>query len=486
MGEVANTTMRSMKVLSQKIEQMVLGFEPLEQAVIDKKVELAASKAKMESAQKKLEEAETQINTLREIIRESRKAYEDCIEDFSISHQSCLDLKLVWDEAKSDMSKFRSSEYRNKRSVAEDTAEEFSILSGKFAVYQNRYIEAIAPTIELQNRISALNIKVMELYTEYTKLEGATGQIIWTVPWDRLLEDYRKVNKNLGVKWAPLPLKEAELISTIKLGNDLSASVSSLKSAVIVGAKATGFAGIGTGQKVAGPQTVASAPTEASAVFGNSVSGQIVLTLAGACPYLGSIDDEGKKDISGLTSHMLARLVYNYEVVVRRSYTAKYNLSQLLKKIEEKIQSGGLFSTNDAHHILNEGNSLDWFSMEFDGNTSEFKYSAEEQKQIKQEVKYELMDKALKQFSVLNAGSSLPPPVPQFLETGAGAASRELRQCWHHYCQAASAVIGVANSIWGNSQAVANFHRNNNAWSYEKVNGIEFVSRSGSLAFKAE
>lgn len=483
----AENSFKSMNILSQKVVNMIADFEPLEQDVLELEKEASSAKVKMESAQHQLKEAENKISLMREDTRKARKSYEECVEDFSSSHALCLELKKSWDQEKEEINKFRTGEYRNINNKADDTKEDLDIKLGQLKIHKERYIEAIAPIVDLQDRISSLNLKVMELYREYTKLEGATGIITWSVPWDTLLKDYKDANQNIPVQWAQLPIKEAQLVSTVKTESENSESITSLKSARIIGAKPTGFAGMGTGKAVAGAQTTASVPSsETSLLFSNSISGQIVLTLAGACPYVATMNDGSYKDISGLTSHMLANLVYTYEVAARRSYTARYNLSELLKKIEVKTKRGGFFSTSDAHHVLNENYASDWFSIKFDANTSEFNYTEPEQKALTKTIKKELMDKAYAEFAVLHSGQASPSPIPDFTESGAHRASEEFRKCWHLYCQISSAVIGVANSIWGNSTAVANFHRNNNVWTTEHVNGIQFVTRSGSLTFKAE
>lgn len=485
-NQIADRTFNSMKILSQKVEAMISGFEPLEKELVDLKSDLLSAKVKMESAKHRLEKAETQIQTMRESIREARKTYEKCIEDQSAAH--CIDLKSLWDEAKNELNKFRNIEYEQLQAIAYDTAEQYDLSSSKFSAYRNRYTDAIAPMLEIQDRLMQLNLKTMELYQEYTKLEGATGQIIWSVPWDTVLEDYRRLNPSLRVNWSRLPIKSAELISTIKNQEtqiELS-NISALKSAMIPGAKITGFAGMGMGEKVDGVQSAPSGTHGASIVFGNSISGQIVLTLAGACPYFNGIGDRSNVNINDLAKTVVANLIYTHELAVRRSYTATYNLSELLNKIEQKTQRGGLFSTASTHSLIEDNDSSSWFSIKFNSNSSEFNYSDEEQKEITRELKEELMDKAMMQFAILYAGSATPPAVPDFVESGATLASRELRRCWHYYCQAASAVLGVANSIFGRSNAVANFHRNNNSWSSDHVNGIQFVDRSGTLTFRPE
>lgn len=158
----------------------------------------------------------------------------------------------------------------------------------------------------------------------------------------------------------------------------------------------------------------------------------------------------------------------------------------MLHRVEEKTKRGGLFSTSAAHSIIDDADSSDWFSITFSGNSSDFQYSPEEQNQITQAVKRELFDKAMQQFAILNAGSAIPPSVPEFVDSGAAVGASELRKCWHKYCQIASSILGVADSIWGNSTATAKFHQNNSTWVTEQVNGVQFVSRTGSLSFRPE
>jgi hypothetical protein len=259
--------------------------------------------------------------------------------------------------------------------------------------------------------------------------------------------------------------------------------LSALISASIPGAKNSGITGIGRGQKVSSTQTEPSLENQASLVFGNSVAANMVFNLLGACPYFEGINERTELDLNELSNHISANLVYTYEIAARRGYTSSYNLSSLLGKIEEKSKRGGFFSTSHAHSIIEDNNSSDWFKIDFMGNSSEFNYSPSEQADIKKEVKAELLDKVVKQVAILNAGSAVAPTLPQFASTGVAYGSVELRKCWHYYCQAGSVILGVADSIFGNNDATAKFHRNNSAWAHESINGIKFIDFSGSLTF---
>lgn len=487
-GEMANRTFASMNILSEKVHQMILSFEPLDKALMDLKVDVDTAKAKMESAKELYESAETKLDALGEIVVEVRRDYEKCAKSHSADDSSCIVLKNSWDEAKDDMKEYYDNEYEDLRTKFRYSSEDFKILSARYLAQRNRYTEAVAPLLELQDRVVEVNNKIFDLYREYAKLDGATAQIIWTIQWDRLLEDYRQANPGLRLNWTRLPIKEAELTTTVQMEGDNSnlGNVSAIRSAIILGAKPSGSLGMGKGNKVIGPQLEPSAPGQASVLFGNSASGQIVLTLAGACPYFDGINDPIDRNVNGLANHILANLVYTYEVMVRRGYTARHNLSQLLHKFEEKSRRGGFFSTHNIHRLVEDSNSSDWFSIKFGTNSAEFQYSAAEQKQIEQEVKSELIDRAIEQFAVLNAGQAIPPIVPEFIDSGATAGANALRRCYHYYCQAGSAILGTANSIWGRSDATLNFHRNNNVWISEEVNGTQFVNRSSSLGFKSE
>ncbi len=322
----------------------------------------------------------------------------------------------------------------------------------------------------------------------YVNIEGASGQIIWTVGWDQLLEEYKKLNPNILVNWTRLPIKEAELVSTVKFPGSVQevGSISALKSALIPGAKPTGYSGLGKGEKVVEAQSQPSSSTEANSIFGNSIAGQIVLSLVGACPYFQDMNNKTSLNFNELTNHMTANLIYSYEVAALRGYSAQYNLSNLLRRIEENTKSGGFFSTQVAHNLTENKDVKDWFTINFTNNSKEFEYTAEEQKEITQTVKQELMDRAMQQFSGLNAGPSVALPLPQAEQNGAAMASVGLRKCMFWYCQAGSIILGIANSIWGKSEAVTNFHRNNNVWVTEKVQGMQIVLRSSSLAFKPQ
>lgn len=481
--EISTSTFNSLKVMSARLEAMIKDFDPLDEDLIDARKKSTEARAKFKSAESNLEAAEKELDELRKALKEANKVYQDCLDENS-DPKGCDRQKSKADEAKLVFDSFRLGEYRDARKELTRREEDYETLLDTISELQKRYTEGVAPLFELKKVIVELNNEVMVLFKDYANLEGATGQIVWSVRWNKVIDEYKRMNSNLKVTWTRMPLTEALFTSTIKMGNNLDSTLSGLISATIPGGTPSGFSGMGKGQKVEGAALQPSPPTEATIAFGDSISGQIVLSLVGACPYLSTDTASNRIDSETLATHMVANLIYKYEVASHRGYIARYNLSNLLRRIESKAQNGGFFSTESLNAIAEGGDSSEWFDIRFNVNSSRFQYSAEEQATLAVTIKKELIDRAIKQVAVLTAGPAAMGQVPDFMENGANRSASELRKCVHHYCQIGAGILGVANSIWGKSNATAEFHRNNGSWSVDKVQGVQFVPRGGAVTFK--
>lgn len=234
-NQVATRTFDSIDVVSQKIQDMIKAYDPLDKELLEMKVKLGIAKSKMEIAKKHLENADLQLQELRQTTRDARITYENCME--AVDNVSCLEMKSTWDKAKDSLNSFHKDYYRKKLTGAENATEDHNLLLARMNVLNSRYMDALSPMLEMQERLASLGHRVMELYQDYVMLEGASGQIIWTVNWDGSLEDYRKVNPDLRVNWTRLPLKDVEFIATLKTGNNPSnTGITAIKSAFFPGA----------------------------------------------------------------------------------------------------------------------------------------------------------------------------------------------------------------------------------------------------------
>ncbi len=135
---------------------------------------------------------------------------------------------------------------------------------------------------------------------------------------------------------------------------------------------------------------------------------------------------------------------------------------------------------------MQETHSTDWFDIVFDADAGEFQYTAEEQDQIRKDVKSDLIDRALKSISSLNGLNTAPPPVPEMPgPSGVSAAGKNLMYTcgWNYWCFAGSLALKTADSIFGSKTAVSEFKKVNNTWVKDTVRGVRILERSTALSF---
>jgi hypothetical protein len=484
-GSVVDNTFEAMEIISKKIIEMTRDFDPLNEALVEQRKYVAKTKSAYKSAKSNLDSASETLRDIKKDIREAKLTYDDCLLLHTKESKLCDEDENIWLDLKKSYKDFMKSELIPLRKVTRETRGDFDFASEELQEINNRYIEGMEPVLSLQARLSELNAKVTQMYNEYRSMEGATGQIIWTIQWAELIDEYRYLNSNIPVRWERYPIKEASLVANVKPRESIHgvSAIAAVKSSSIPGIKPSGFEGMGKGDTVEGARFHPSSNNETSAAFGSSLGGQIVLTLMGACPYYDDDKERTSIKASDLMNHMTANLFYTFEVAAKRGYSATYHLGNMIHKVDSKVKEGGFFSTTHANSLINEGDSTDWFDIDFLENTNEFNYSPQEEAEITKTVKAELFDKALRQLAVLNGGVAIPPATPNHIATGASRLSEELGRCWFWYCQAGSAVVGVLDSIFGSSEATSNFYVNNNSWVFETVEGIEFVDRVRSLTF---
>lgn len=480
-GEVADSTISSMASISKQLKQLSARYEPMLEEADQIGQRLAIARAERTAAlelqqltgkrrDQAMSELEVQLTGLKscQLTATDASACSEFAEGVKAARAKVREIE--YELSKADLKLSHATRKRDREQELLDATQE-------------RYTRSVEPILKLQSRLTELNQNVMDLYKEYAPLEGATAQIEYAIEWDELVESYRKSNPALALRWERIPVRTGELWASVKSSSQLVEIPAVIRSS-IPGMRSAGLDGIeeSTGPVVGG-QTNFSPP--ASIDFSNSVSGQIVLSLVGACPYFsGPNARRDGIDFSELAAHMVANTTYTYEVGATRGYTASYNMNQFYKRVETKRKKGGFFSSKTIHSIVEDGNSTDWFKIEFDSPTSgEFQYSEAEQAEISREVKADLIDRALQRLAFLAGGSATPPGLPTASPTGASAAAKALSRCPNWYCQAGSLGLGVLNSIFGRSTAVASFERHNDIWTKDTVRGTKVLVRSATTTF---
>ena len=406
--------------------------------------------------------------------------------------KECASQKADLDQAKADYKTFLP-ELVKKETSFRSAKRAYEIADGELQLKTSQYASATAPLFDLQNKLFDLNNQVMDLYRQYSPLEGATGQIVYSIQWDTLVADYQKANPGLSFAWVKLPLQDASFSASVRTGTTNDLSLPAVLWSRVPGGKTSGPASGADGNVAVGSSPTTSSGANISDVaigFGTSISGQLALSLNGACPYFQTGPDSSKTavDFDAFTAHLIGNLNYTYEMSARRGYTAKYNISNMVSRMEKKTKRGGWFSSSSAHEVIEDNSSADWFDMKFDADASEFQYTAQEQSDITKDVKAGLIDRALKNMAAINGLNSTPPPTPSMPgPSGVGSAAIGLRRTcsWNYYCLGASFVLSTLDNIFGSTSAVSNFKKTNNVWVEDKVRGIQILERSGSLTFRS-
>lgn len=491
-GNIAASTMRSHETLAKQMEDMIAGYKPLENNLASLRADLAKASAKQELEKDNLDSVKEEKATLLESLRELKENLGLCL-DTATEPGACSSLENKVAEADNALKVFLVEKLNPAARSYRTAKSETSRLTNELNDFNTLLNDSLAPILALKDQINNLNNQVFDLYKQYAPLEGLTAQILYTIEWDKLVEGYRNLNPNTNLHWVRVPVKDATLTASVKtVSQQTQSELPALLKSVVPGAKPRGL-NISPDVKDLKTENPPTTPSpvnigDVTIGFGNSVSGQISLSLTGACPYFPEGLDKSVQslDFKDFSAHLVANSIYTYEMAARRGYTAHYNMSNFINRVEKSKKKGGWFSTKNIHSIVQETHSTDWFDIVFDADAGEFQYTAEEQDQIRKDVKSDLIDRALKSISSLNGLNTAPPPVPEMPgPSGVSAAGKNLMYTcgWNYWCFAGSLALKTADSIFGSKTAVSEFKKVNNTWVKDTVRGVRILERSTALSF---
>ncbi len=485
-GNIAEKYMKSLFTLAEKVDTLIQDAKPIERRQTELRELLATKEAAYNKAKSVFTQEETESQNLEAAKRKAALEYDDCVAQNPTAPDKCEATLSEKNATDKSYVRHRLVEYKQARRALDLAEYEQDEATRKLAAQSKRYQDALQPLVDLSNSIAELNNQVTQIYATYAAYEGATGAIVYETGWANLISEYQSLNKDLGIAFQQIPVKQGSLWGTLKASGDrtLAPQIPAVLSAVIPGYSDVKSTPEATGETVPVGKSTPSAPN--ASLMNASVQGlkgQIVLSLAGSCGLFEGPNAKPRDvNFDQITAHMVLNASYTYELAAHRGYTASYQLAEMMSRFEEYVQKGGFFSTSTVHSIIENNNSNTWFNIKFDAESSEFQYTPEEQEELKKTVKAELADQALKRVAMLNAGTApaLPPVGGQ---SGAGAISASLRYCPMWYCQAGSLVFGVLDSIFGRKSAISDFKRHNNVWVTDAVRGVRIVDRTQTLTF---
>jgi hypothetical protein len=346
--------------------------------------------------------------------------------------------------------------------------------SGKPVENLNPQLEKLE---ELRAKVADSVLKILEWNEKLAGYEGPKVRLTVIADHNKLVEDYQALNPGLTLR--PIPVAKSVLTFVGKVTSNIGKAPAALFMDM-AGVKVPGSYFTGLKAEDEEGKGKENFPT----LFASGVAGQLVLSLVGACPFYNVESGAFPERIEsrGLTSYIAPAVDYIYNVQVNRSYEAKYNLSELLKRIQKQSTSGGFFSSKTLHSLVIDNSSTGWFTFRSLSEDPRHEWDT----QLSQTLKAGIIARLLARLGAQPVGTAEVPGIIAPGKTGANAAAEGLGQCPHYYCQAAGFTLKVLSATIGGSAAVSEFIQSNNHWEIETVTESKMVPQMGQTGFGKE
>jgi hypothetical protein len=484
-GQTAASTLNSAAIVADKIEQMIKDYDPLSDEIDDLAEELNEASRQRDIAKDEFERLDAEKADLVANVATAKSDLDMCK-----LLSSCTNEQELYEAAVTELRTFLTGEYVPGQKAYSVAKANYTSAFNAYSSATTDYAEALEPLFGLVDKLISLNTTVTTLYNQYVRLSGFTAALTYSTGWANAISSFQSANPGRTVSKMPIkrPRLAASAVGLQGFDTDTPAIIALAIPGVVSG-QAYDMMALPSGDEQITSLTAPFDPSvQYDGAFGDSVGAQVNVSLMGACPfYPNGLNGGLVGDINDLTAEVAMNAFYEYDLQVRRGYTASYNMSQWLSRVEKVVKKGGFFSSKTLHEVVEDSNSSDWFSITFNASSSGFTYTPAEQERIKLEVKAQLQERALMllalQMNLMPSNGS--PSVPPLQPTGAGTAATYLMKgCGYwSWCLGGSFVLGVLDSIFGSSTAVSNFKKHNSVWVTETVNGVAFLEQKGVMTY---
>lgn len=335
----------------------------------------------------------------------------------------------------------------------------------------------LATLEELRERATETVLKVLQWNEKLAAYEGPKVRITVAADHNKLVQEYQKLNPRVEMR--PMPISKSVLTFVGKVSRNIGKAPAALYMDMS-GVKVPGshFSGLKAEDEDGKGET------QTVTLLSSGVSGQLVLSLVGACPFYDTRTGTFPENIETrrLTSYVAPSVDYIYNVQVNRKYIAKYNLAELLKRIQKQSTKGGFFTSRTLNSLVIDNSSTGWFTFRSTSEDSRHEWD----EQLAQTLKAQIIARLLARLGAKPVGSPEIPGIVAPGKTGANVASGALKLCPHIYCQAAGYVLEGLSAAIGGSTAVSEFIQANDHWEGEEVSETKMVPQMGQTAFDGE
>lgn len=295
-----------------------------------------------------------------------------------------------------------------------------------------------------------------DIIKEYGQMSGIVAQLNFSTGYAELLKSFKDKNKDLGIDFQALPLKNTHFNFNTPTFNATQNSMA-----------------LSAGMAIKQDQ-----------LMNGSASGSVELSLLGACPLRSKLSGKlpATLSTSKFSSFLTANLSYEYELITTVKYDAEYNRGGMASKIRETSTKGGFFKTSTSSKLITTATSNSWFNYVGYCDDSRACDSAHQENIL--DIKKRLMDEVLANISLVKIGYDLAPEAAGMPgRNGASTASEALKKCQHMYCQIGGAVLDIANSTFGGTNKYDSYVNKEKHWAKESLETKKPFSYQGSMGF---
>lgn len=322
----------------------------------------------------------------------------------------------------------------------------------------------------LESQIVSMSANAVNGKAKYGLIEGAHVSFSFISRHNDLVSEYQKLNPELHFE--RMPLEQSYLAITEKDNSNeiLSTRMSAIHSITVPLVDSV--------ISEEGENGVVKLPGK---VFTDGASGQMVVSLIGACGFKDIRDDVDAAN-KVAKSFLAIDAVYQYQVQVQRKHKVEMNLRQLAERIEKVSSKGGFLSRKNIHKLTEKTEHESWIKVTSVSNDADFKFDDE----YTQSVVKEEMSKFLEQIAHVRFGvpGSYPKAEMPDGESGAANAAGALSKCPHMYCQIGSYGLKFLDATFGSKTALSEYLKMEDAWSERIVDEKQMTKMVGSFTFE--
>lgn len=457
--------------LDKRIEDATDELDQLNKVVQEKRLELAKHVKNQHIAE--IAELEDKIDDLQGVINDltEKMTNSDNPEEIDVLKSRIKQYRKERKEARKLAAKLRNENRKSYRAYTR-AKQELSAAEENLATHNDHLLKLYATYSEIEDGI-------FMSYKRYVKLEGVIASLDYDSGWDNELSKLR--TEHPALSFSAIPTYNSRVVSHFINATDKESYFESLPMLLSYNVNGIPHLPYGERKEVADPD-------RGKHSFPEIVALDLRLNLLGGCPmanpeFYAGTGYEVERGKDGVPKFALTT-VYEYDAAYHFDVEAKYNLWGFYQKIVTKGKKGGFFSSKSYVDVLEDKFNKDTFDFKI---VNEGHVPAKEVKNIKTEIKAELMGRVLTAIAEPKTKNSPKVPTPGTPpEPGAVVIANGLNKVCglNIYCQVGSWVFRAAGAVFGDQKTQTKIEKRWNVMAEEKWSTTSMVPRQAVVTYK--